>query len=417
MAAHPPTAPDLLAAPASTGGTVDTRGSSAAGNARPDSTVFSWLERRFRSSESQFWGLQFLGWIGWSTAGALQWSTWNDSNMLVPLYIAAGLGGLLVTSALRFVYRAIWDQALLLRLVTALAATLVFSAMWQVEKNVILWNFMPEMYAKEMAHHGELSTLGQLGIYLSGLLPSFYIVICWSGLYHAIRYWRMLQHERQKLLAVSAMAHQTQLKMLRYQLNPHFLFNTLNAISTLTLEQRTDLANRMVLRLSSFLRYSLDSDPMQRVELVREIDALRLYLDIEQVRFEDRLEFRVVIEDAARDALVPSLLLQPLVENAIKYAIAPSEAGGFIEIRGTVEGEMLTLMVIDSGPGIPGQRRGTTIDSRSVSSTGSGVGLANTRERLAALYGRNQSLTLENLAEGGFAVILKLPVERNRTRR
>lgn len=415
MSAHPSTGSGLLGSPGHPGDITSELPARRSSGTGPSARLVRWLERHFRSSESQFWGLQIFGWVGWSTAGALQWSTWNDSPMLIPLYVAAGLGGLILTSVLRWVYRAIWDQQLVLRMATALAAALVFSALWQVEKNIVLWSFMPDLYAKDAEHMADASWLGQLGMYLSGMLPSFYIIICWSGLYHAMRYWRMLQHERQKLLAVSAMAHQTQLKMLRYQLNPHFLFNTLNAISTLTLEQRTALANTMVLRLSSFLRYSLDSDPMQKVSLVREIDALRLYLDIEQVRFEDRLDFRVELDDDAREALVPSLLLQPLVENAIKYAIAPSEDGGTIHIRGAVSGDTLTLQVMDSGTGIPDAPAGSEIDSRRVSSTGSGVGLANTRERLAALYGNAQHLTLRNLEAGGLAVELSLPLERATT--
>jgi len=123
---------------------------------------------------------------------------------------------------------------------------------------------------------------------------------------------------------------------LRYQLNPHFLFNTLNAISTLILEQQTELANRMVTRLSSFLRYSLDNDPMQKITLNQELAALKLYLDIEKVRFEDHLSLELDIGDEASQALIPSLLLQPLVENAIKYGIARSEEGGHLRIAAKV---------------------------------------------------------------------------------
>lgn len=172
--------------------------------------------------------------------------------------------------------------------------------------------------------------------FLEGYVSGWTVMLAWSALYFAIKYYRIFQEVRESALKSAAMAHEAQLKMLRYQLNPHFLFNTLNAISTLVLEQQTELANRMVTRLSSFLRYSLDSDPMQRVTLRQELVALQLYLDIEKVRFEERLRLQVDVSDEAQEAMIPSLLLQPLVENAIKYGIARAEAGGHLRIAARV---------------------------------------------------------------------------------
>ena len=135
-------------------------------------------------------------------------------------------------------------------------------------------------------------------------------------------------------LRAGALAQEAQLKMLRYQLNPHFLFNTLNAISTLILDNQNRTANQTVMRLSEFLRYTLDQDPMKKVTLRQEIEAMNLYLTTEKLRFGDRLQLEYAVEDAALDALVPSLLLQPLIENAVKYAVSPSEKGGAIRIEG-----------------------------------------------------------------------------------
>jgi two-component system LytT family sensor kinase len=363
------------------------------------------LEQLVAGRERRFWALQLLGWSGWAMAGSISWSSWNDSSLVPLIYALAATGGLLLTTALRYVYRAIWDQPLALRLVTAVAASLVVAAAWQIEKNVVLWQFMPEILDKDLEKLGDADWFDRATMYLYGTLASFYIILCWSGLYHATKYWQMLQREREKLLAVSAMAHQTQLKMLRYQLNPHFLFNTLNAISTLTLERENDLANRMVMRLSSFLRYSLDSDPMQKVDLASEMHALSLYLDIEQVRFEDRLRIEIDLDEGARRALIPSLLLQPLVENAIKYAIAPSEDGGTITIRARVIGAMLEIRVCDTGPGLAESA------ARNGTGQGRGVGLRNTQERLRALYGDQHAFRLENLEPHGLCVTLELPCE------
>jgi two-component system LytT family sensor kinase len=157
-------------------------------------------------------------------------------------------------------------------------------------------------------------------------------MLVWSALYFGIKYYLLSQEEKQRYLKAVSMAHEAQLKMLRYQLNPHFLFNTLNAISTLILDKDTQLANSMVMKLSRFLRYSLDNDPMQQVTVAEEIESLQLYLDIEKVRFGERLTLHFSVTPDAQDALMPSLLLQPLVENSIKYAVSQSISGGSIAV-------------------------------------------------------------------------------------
>jgi LytS/YehU family sensor histidine kinase len=196
-------------------------------------------------------------------------------------------------------------------------------------------------------------------------------------LYFGIKYYESLQQQREAALKAQALAQEAQLKMLRYQLNPHFLFNTLNAISTLIIDNQNRIANQTVMRLSDFLRYTLDQDPMKKVTLRQEIDALNLYLNTERLRFGDRLRLEFAIEDPALDGLLPSLLLQPLIENAVKYAVSPSEQGGAIRIEGRVRGNMLELVVADDGPGVADP--GKALEGR-------GVGLRNARDRLAVVY-------------------------------
>jgi sensor histidine kinase YesM len=194
--------------------------------------------------------------------------------------------------------------------------------------------------------------------------------------------------------------------MLRYQLNPHFLFNTLNGISTLILDQRNSAANRAVGALAEFLRYTLDQDPMKRVTLAQELDATNLYLGIEKMRFDTRLKVRYDIEPGAEHALVPSLLLQPLIENAIKYAVSPREQGGLIQVEGHIREGVLQLVVRDDGPGI--------IDPQRLRE-GRGVGIRNTRERLQVLYGERSQVKLDN-ADPGLKVTLQFPAEISNTR-
>ena len=140
--------------------------------------------------------------------------------------------------------------------------------------------------------------------------------------------------------------------MLHYQINPHFLFNTLNAISTLVLEKRNEQAENMLLRLAGFLRYSLDRQPTELAGVSAELEAQRKYLEIEQTRFDDKLKVRFDIEPGVENARLPSLILQPILENAIKYAITPRAEGGSIDVRATRDGELLRMSVEDDGPGI-----------------------------------------------------------------
>jgi LytS/YehU family sensor histidine kinase len=243
-------------------------------------------------------------------------------------------------------------------------------------------------------------------IFYTAAANSLFILLTWTGLYFGMKYYTTLREERERTLRASTLAQEAQVKMLRYQLNPHFLFNTLNAISTLILDDRNQLANQAVTRLSEFLRYTLDQDPMKKVTLRQEIAALNLYLKTESLRFGDRLKLDFAVEVGALDALLPSLLLQPLIENAVKYAVAPREAGGTIRIEGKERDGMLELAVTDDGPGLP---QGV------VAAGGRGVGIRNTRERLAVMYGDNHRFEILD-AHPGVRVEMSLPLEHEAAR-
>ncbi len=202
-----------------------------------------------------------------------------------------------------------------------------------------------------------------------------------------------------------ALAYDAQLKMLHYQINPHFLFNTLNAISTLVLEKRNAQAESMILKLAGFLRYSLDRQPTEMAALTAEMDAQRKYLEIERTRFDDRLQVRFSIEPGLENARLPSLILQPILENAIKYAITPRTEGGSIDVCAYRDGDLLRISIEDDGPGLPpegdsGRRRG--------------VGLANARERLELIYADRAGLTARNREPHGCRVEIWLPLEEER---
>jgi LytS/YehU family sensor histidine kinase len=239
----------------------------------------------------------------------------------------------------------------------------------------------------------------------AGAVSMTFLLVCWSAIYFGVKYYESLQRQREAALRSATLAQEAQLKMLRYQLNPHFLFNTLNAISTLILDNQNRTANYAVTRLSDFLRYTLDQDPMKKVTLRQEIEALDLYMNTERLRFGSRLRLEYAVEEPALDALVPSLLLQPLIENAVKYAITPREDGGSIRIEGRTRGAMLELTVIDDGPGL---RDGNALIE------GRGVGLRNTRERLAVLYSEKHRFAVLN-SHPGVRIEIGFPFEKAET--
>jgi LytS/YehU family sensor histidine kinase len=251
------------------------------------------------------------------------------------------------------------------------------------------------------------------------LIGVFYLDLtllgAWSALYYAINFFLQVEEQNDQLMRLESQATSAQLAMLRYQLNPHFLFNTLNSISTLVLLKQTEPANAMLSRLSSFLRYTLVNEPTGRVTVAQEVETLKLYLDIELMRFEERLRTTFNIDPASEPALLPSLLLQPLVENALKSAVTPQESGAEITISTQLVGQNLRITVSDTGPGLQSGSEdnrvsGVSFDGGEPVSTG--VGLANIRDRLAQAYGEQHRFDTLTSSEGGFSVVIEIPFER-----
>jgi two-component system, LytTR family, sensor kinase len=239
------------------------------------------------------------------------------------------------------------------------------------------YGYLPWRYPMEFAH---LFIFYWLGI---GLIY----------LFHEIRFAR--EHEVRQARLETSLA-EAQLQNLRLQLEPHFLFNALNAIST-AIYENPRVADEMIGRLSELLRQLLKQDATQEVTLAREIELLELYTHIMEARLENRLTFSVDIDEKAREVLVPQLILQPLVENAIRHGMNLISMRFDISVEGRVEDSGLRLAVRDRGPGLPA---GLT----------RGIGLRNTAERLERLYGDRQSVRIENAAGGGTIVELRVPL-------
>jgi two-component system LytT family sensor kinase len=231
---------------------------------------------------------------------------------------------------------------------------------------------------------------------------AYYLLVYFAivAVFHAISF---AEKYRERELAASRLEGQltlAQLEMLKAQLHPHFLFNTLNAISAL-MHRDVDAADRMITMLSDLLRLSIDKDDRHQVPLQSEIEFLERYLAIERVRFRDRLAVDIDVEPECLRAQVPKLILQPLVENAIRHGIAMRSAAGRVAVRARRQGERVVLEVADDGPGLPARR-----------ALREGIGLGNTRARLEQLYPGDHRFELGTAETGGMKVVMEIPFEQ-----
>jgi len=331
------------------------------------------IKNLIEHKEQLFWSLQIAGWVAFCAARTLNsYAVGYEPEFIYPVIIGT-VGGFWITLGLRAIYQQLRQSAISpLMMILAVVICIFLSSM--LFSIVEVWS-MYNLYQSD-----QMEWIPKGFEFIGRTLYDTFVLLTWTGLYFVINSHFQLQEEKEKYLQASAQAHQAQLKMLRYQLNPHFLFNTLNAISTLVLDKRAVEANDMLSKLSAFLRFSLVSQPLQKTTLEEEIYALSLYLDIEKVRFQDRLNLDFNISEEAKKALIPGLLLQPLVENAIKYAVAPMEKGGTISLDAKIKDDKLRVILSDDGPGLDGIPK----DKNNLKS--SGVGINNTRERLKQLY-------------------------------
>jgi two-component system, LytTR family, sensor kinase len=223
----------------------------------------------------------------------------------------------------------------------------------------------------------------------------------WSALLLALIYHHEVQDRERQLSSLKDQAYGAQMRALRYQINPHFLFNTLNALAALIEERELPKAERMVLSLSGFLRSTLALDPLQDITLAEEIEIQSRYLEIEGERFSDRLTIEVDVPEALRSALLPSLILQPLVENAVKHGVGTMDGPTAVRVRAEADGDILLVHVENDAPAHPVPRQGE------------GVGLRNVAERLRARFGGAAQLSGEHLGSL-FRATIRLPLRTAR---
>lgn len=234
-------------------------------------------------------------------------------------------------------------------------------------------------------------------------LGRYFLILAWTSLYFAMLAGAQARVAQRREERFRSAAKAAELRSLRYQVNPHFLFNALNSLSALVMTGRPDKAEQMIQSLARFYRHSLAEDTSCDVDLADEFDLQRQYLEIEQLRFPERLRPRYDLPDALARVQVPGMILQPLVENSVKYGVSASAAPVTVWIEAREEYGMLVLSVADDGPGTRDARR---------RADGFGIGLANVRDRLAARFGAEASVTSGPVAGGGYQTQLRLPLVR-----
>lgn len=348
----------------------------------------------FEDKNRAFWILQSIGWGGYFFLRTLSGFANNLGWMLLVHTLLLTATGYSLTLLMGSLFRRLIKMTPIWTLVLSFAAVILASVTFSIIETWSVATFLKPEFKPE-------------GVAYLGALPlNFALLAAWTSLYYGINYFLLLEDQIRLRERLESQASSAQLAMLRYQLNPHFLFNTLNSISTLVLLKQTERANAMLARLSSFLRYTLANEPTAKVTLAQEVETLKLYLEIEKMRFEDRLRPYFRIEPETIGARLPSLLLQPLIENAIKYAVTPSENGADIWITAAREGQAVRIEVADNGDGDGAEL---------AASPSTGVGLANIRDRLSQAYGASHRFQTRQNEKGGFSVILDIPLETGET--
>lgn len=357
----------------------------------------------------QYWLLQIAGWSAMALLSFLSLTIWYNPGEWQPAMhtLLQSVLGIFISHPLRWVATLTWSSSWLVRTVLNGAAVLAASLLWTAAR-----------LASFTWLTGEAIPPSDWG---GWVFASVIVFGAWSFCYHALKYYRAWFLQRQfvtqaqnELLKAQAAAQEesfrrleaekhfreTQLRMLKYQLSPHFLLNALNSVSYLVHRDDKTTALDMLARIGDFLRVSLEHHDELLHTLEEELATLQLYLGIERVRFGDRLRTEFLIDEKARRLLVPSLLLQPLVENSIKHALGRQSKPTLITVRAEVADDMLEITVRDDGPGLSGKGKA---DSET------GIGLLNVRQRLISAYGEGSSLSLESAAPHGLTVRLRIP--------
>jgi LytS/YehU family sensor histidine kinase len=309
--------------------------------------------------------------------------------------------GIALTFAMYFILRRLEGKSMRFLVTTAFLISIPASIAYAAVNYAAFYLIAPTDSIMQEITHAQAMHEPLTAVITESAVSWYFFIAAWGVLYVALSYAAKVGHAERNAAAYKAKAQAAQLRALRYQINPHFLFNTLNSLSTLVLQRRTQEAEHMIMNLATFFRTSLTSDPAADVALSDEIRMQRLYLDIEQIRFPERLSVVSDVPEELENTPVPGLILQPLVENAIKHGVARSSGPVTVTIRARSNNGSLHLSVEDDADG--------AIDS----TRRDGVGLSNVRERLEARFDGAANTRCGPREGGGFRVDLVMPLPRD----
>jgi two-component system sensor histidine kinase AlgZ len=347
------------------------------------------------SRSYSFWRFQLGGWLLYATTVAASMLPLRNMREDVAYHVMFLLAGFACSFLMYAACRLLWRARVpLIR--ALLTCTVVAYLLGILVSSASVWS--------ELRFGGVKSSHFHWTYIFAYAWSSCFVLAAWGFLYFGIKHYYALEDERGRLQALEAMARQAQMRALRYQLQPHFLFNTLNAISTLVLDNQPRIATQMIARLADLLRRTLESPDTHQVSLKEEIAVTKEYLALEQVRFGPRLMVTFTIDPETQEALVPRFLLQPLVENAVRHGIAKRPQGGNVVLYSEIAGGRLRVRIENDGAedDEPVLRRSTAAPHR-------GLGLTNTRARLEQMYGYEATLETHATANGTYEVRISMP--------
>jgi Histidine kinase len=347
------------------------------------------LQRR----KPNFWLLQIGGWTIYGLATAISYIPFRHVREEVDYRLAFFFTTFFASFIIHILCRSLWLRS------TPLASAMFYSVLLSYGLGVLC----TALSAVIALHFAGDATPLSWSMVAARAFEAAIVLIAWSALYFGIKHYATVEEQKARLLASEATAREAQLQALRYQLQPHFLFNTLNAISSLVVSRQPELATEMIAKLAGLLRSSLSFPEAHAVTLREELALTEEYLSIEQVRFGPRLVVMVSISPEAYEAQVPRFLLQPLVENAVRHGISRCASGGEIAIRAsTQQGQLQIQVENDSADETPG----------AFEQQGHGLGLANTQTRLEKLYGGHASVNISSRLNRRFLISISFPFIR-----
>ncbi|MEW6128060.1 MAG: histidine kinase [Acidobacteriota bacterium] len=334
------------------------------------------ISNHWKTRLSSFWTLQIIGWSIYAVMIYITFLTVVSTDRMFRLFQIKSfraIVGFALTCILRLIYKRFSSRRdFQIIAVLVIINAIVFGSMWTLIEFGYYW-----------LTEANFSFVREFQSFPKVTLDYAVTLLAWSALYFGIKYWQAWQEERERTLAANALAHQAQLDMLRYQLNPHFLFNALNSIRA-SIDEDSRRAKRMITEFSEFLRYSLLQSNSSNITLGEELEAIKNYLAIEKIRFEDKLDYTFDIEADAEAYQLPAFLIHPLVENAIKHGMTNQASPLRIQIKARLQGDGLWVEVANTGKW----------NAATIESNGTGIGLKNIRQRLEQLFPGRSALKI-----------------------